>query len=388
MLALAGGGLAAYAHLNGNLKTVQLRSGGGDTRALAAALPLNILVLGSDSRATAADCRIGGDCNVHNSTSASQVAGSGNADVEMLVHLAADRKTASVVSIPRDTIVDLPPCTNPVTGHVSPARRDRINSSLADGPDCTVAAVHRLTGLKIDHFVEIDFAGVITMSNAIGGVQICVNNNVYDPYSHLKLSAGTHTLQGLSALEFLRTRHGFGDGSDIGRTEAQHLFLAAMLKHIDSAATLLNPVALYRLADAATKAITVDQGLGSVAELVTLAQQLNNIPAAHIDFVTMPTIPNPQNWATVLPAPGARELFQRIAEGQPAPASGGPSSPTATSGGAASAASTARRKPTTRHTTVPECAQVSRFRTVTVNGASVTPTQAYALSPTVPNSAP
>lgn len=106
--------------------------------------------------------------------------------------------------------------------------------------------------MPIDHVVMVDFAGVIATSDAVGGVPVCVSANVYDPYSHLRLTRGTHTLQGRAALEFLRSRHGFGDGSDLGRTYAQHLFLSAMIRRMSSAGTLADPAAVYSLADAAT----------------------------------------------------------------------------------------------------------------------------------------
>lgn len=386
---------AVYAHLNSNLRTVDLTpEAAGAPQTPAQEGPINILVLGSDTRASAEDCKIGGDCGQGTRATPSSATAYGNADVEMLVHVSADRSHASVVSIPRDTVLDLPACTDPRTGHVTPARRDRINSTLQDGPNCTVAAVHRLTGATIDHFVLIDFAGVVTMSNAIGGVQVCVNNDIYDPYSHLKLSKGSHTLQGLSALAFLRTRHGFGDGSDLGRSGAQHLFLTSMLRKIESAATLSNPVAVYHLADAATKAVTVDTAIGSVQGLTGLAAELSKVPSDQIAFMTMPTKPDPSNWATVVPAPSAKALFSRIAadEALVAPTKKATPSTSTTPKGTPrptpSPSAAGGSLPPAVTTMSSQCASVSTSRSVTLNGTAMSPTRAYQLSRGVPDSAP
>ncbi|NHN57370.1 LCP family protein [Calidifontibacter sp. DB0510] len=385
------GAAAAYEHFNGNLRTTSLTAGGGDaTGDLAKPTPLTILVLGSDSRASAADCTIGGACPTGTaSPSATGTAGPGNADVEMLVHLSADRTNASVTSIPRDTIVDIPQCTDQFTGKVVAAHRDRSNSTLNDGPNCTVATVHQLTGVPIDHFMVVDFSGVVQLSNAVGGVQICVSKDVYDPYSHLKLAAGNHTLKGLPALEFLRTRHGFGDGSDLGRASAQHLFLSTMMRDVQSASTLLNPVTGYQVADAATKALTVDDGLGSVDRLLQLGLQFNKIPARSTYFVTMPTVYDAQNRNVVLPGPSAAALFAKIAADQSlAPARPRPSSTPSTSPTASpSPTSTENAAPPAAATTT-GCAQVSTERTVTLNGMRMTPTEAFNQSPRVPLSAP
>ncbi len=191
-----------------------------------------------------------------------------------------------------------------------------INSTLQYGPGCTVAAVQQLTGIPIDHFAMVDFSGVVNMSDAIGGVNVCVSNNVYDPDSHLKLSKGTHTLKGIAALEFLRTRHGFGDGSDLGRTYAQHIFLTQMINKLKSANTLSDPISVLSLANAATKALTVDTGLDSIPKLIGLADDLNKVPTDRITFTTMQNAPDPANTSRVVIAPGAQTLFNTIANDQ------------------------------------------------------------------------
>lgn len=385
-------------HLNGNIRTVAVPKAimGTEKKDAQGHSPINVLVMGSDTRGSASDCKIGGDCSLSTSTATGKSATSlgANADVEMLVHISADRSNASITSIPRDTVVTIPECTDPSTGKPVPAHTTRITSSLQFGPTCTLKTVHQLTGVPIDHFAVIDFAGVITMSDAVGGVNVCVDNNVYDTYSHLKLAKGSHTLKGKSALEFLRTRHGFGDGGDVGRTVAQHLFLSAMLRQLESASTLANPVRLYDLANAATKAVTVDTGLGDVGKLTGLASQLNKIPAKRITFSTVPTIPDPQNVAEVLLASNAKALFAKIRDD--VSLSAGPTAGTSKpSAPPTSSAPTSGQSPTSSGTdyatTVDKavgCAQVSQARTVEINGIIMSPIQAYADSPKVADSAP
>ncbi len=304
ILLLIAAGTMLYLRLNANLQIAPLDLGasqGGEKMDPFGRTPLNILLIGSDTRSNSADCSIGGDCGPGQ-----------NADVEMVVHLSADRTNATVMSIPRDTIVNVPQCTGP-SGHVYPAQQAvQITSSLQDGgPGCTVAAVHALTGITIDHFVMIDFVGVVNMADDVGGVPVCVSANVFDPDSHLRLTKGTHVIVGLQALEFLRTRHGFLYGGDLYRTQAQHMYLSALIRKMKSTTTLTNPVTLYRVANDATKAITVDPGLDGVPNLVGLTRDLNKVPTKRITFVTMPTVPYPGNPAAWLsPAmPTARQLF-------------------------------------------------------------------------------
>lgn len=400
MVAVACGAFIVL-HLNANIRTVAIPRAilGTETTNAQGHTPINVLVMGSDTRGSAADCKIGGGCSLANSTAKGKDATSlaANADVEMLVHISADRSNASIISIPRDTVVQIPECTDPATGKSVPTHKSRINSTLQYGPACALKTVHELSGVPLDHFAVIDFAGVITMSDAVGGVNVCVDNNVYDTYSHLKLAKGSHTLKGKSALEFLRTRHGFGNGGDIGRTVAQHLFLSAMLRQLESASTLANPLRLYDLANAATKAVTVDTGLGDITKLTGLAKELNGIPGKRITFTTLPTIPDPQNINEVVLASNAQAMFTKVKND--VSLSAGPT--TGRSKPSTSSKSTTPSTPkrsgaptssgTDYATTVDKavgCAQVSQARTVQINGVPMTPTRAYALSPQVANSAP
>jgi LCP family protein required for cell wall assembly len=337
ILVTAGTGAWLYNHLSGNLQTDSLFSGTSGSAGVEKAdstghTPINILVIGTDSRQNAQDCALGGAC--------SDSSGYGNGDVEMLVHISADRSNATVMSVPRDTVTQIPACKDGKSGASTSGFTDTINSALAYGPGCQVAAVHQLTGIPIDHFMMVDFAGVVNMSDAVGGVQVCVNANVYDTYSHLKLKAGTHTLQGVAALEFLRSRHGFGSGSDLDRAGVQHIFLSALIRKMKSAGTLSDPTALYSLANAATKALTVDPGLGSVGDLLGLANDMSKLPTNRITFTTMQNYEDPNNRAHVLVSPSAKSLFAAIANDQSL-SSGGSGSASASPSASVSASPTA-----------------------------------------------
>ncbi|MGW1075847.1 LCP family protein [Streptomyces sp. NPDC002537] len=312
VLGTATAGYFYYEHLNGNLKKDALNLGDKrlDRSAANAAgqRPLNILVLGSDSRNTPENVALGG---------ARDDAGRKPlADVQMLVHVSADRTNMSVISVPRDTRVTIPKCTDPEDGKVYPETSSQIiNTSLMNGgPGCTVAAWEELTGIPVDHFMMIDFSGVVSMADAVGGVPVCVDNNVYDDKSGLRLTKGTHKVKGEQALQWLRTRHGFEDGSDIGRTHAQHMYMNAMVRQLKSGTKLTDPGQLTGLAESATKALTVDKDLGSVKKLYDLADDLKQVPSGRITMTTMPWTTDPQDPdAHVVPKPGdADKLFSLV----------------------------------------------------------------------------
>lgn len=239
---------------------------------------VNILIMGSDSR----DGQTSADYGE---------AGGARSDVMMLLHVSADREDATLISIPRDTMLPTPECTTP-EGNIVPAQEAaQINAALENGPFCSLDTIRAFTGLAIDHFIVVGFDGVIGITEAIGGVDVCVENDVADDYSGLYMTAGTHSLQGEAALAFLRTRHGFADGSDLGRIQAQQAFLASLARKVTSAGTLTNPGALYGLADSASKAMTVDEALAQPSSLVALAQTLANVDLSRIVMLQLPVVP-------------------------------------------------------------------------------------------------
>jgi LCP family protein required for cell wall assembly len=285
ILGTAGAGYLYYQHLNGNLAKDELNLGDqkldkSDPNA-AGQTPMNILLMGSDSRASKENVKLGGSKGDRERPPL--------ADVQMLLHVSADRSNMSVISVPRDTKTTIPQCTDPDDGKVYPKTTDRINTSLQHGgPGCTVATWEEMTGIPVDHFMMIDFAGVVSMADAVGGVPVCVNSNVHDPRSKLKLKKGSSTIQGEQALSWLRTRHGFGDGTDIGRAKAQHMYMNSMVRQLKSGTKLTDPGKMRGLAEAATKALTVDKEIGTVKKLYDLGNDLKRVPTKRITMTTMP----------------------------------------------------------------------------------------------------
>jgi LCP family protein required for cell wall assembly len=232
----------------------------------------NILLVGSDTREGQGG--IGGnESSVLN-------------DVTMLMHVAEDKQSATVVSFPRDLVVPLPACKNG-----GPASGQPINVTLYyGGLACTVATVENLTGLKVQFAGLITFTGVIAMSNAVGGVPVCVTEPINDPYTGLWIGkAGTVNLVGKNALAFLRSRHGVGDGSDLGRIGSQQVFLSALVRKIKSDDTLTDFGKLYGIAQAATKNISLSSNFANLDTLVSVALVLKDIPLEHIVFVQYPS---------------------------------------------------------------------------------------------------
>lgn len=316
ILGTAGAGYLYYQHLNGNLKKDDLNIGDAKDRAAeseanaAGQTPLNILLIGSDARDTEENQKLGGAKETFGGTPL--------ADVQMLLHVSADRSNMSVVSMPRDTLVDIPKCTDPDSGDVFESRqRTMTNQSLGrGGPGCTVATWEKLTDIHIDHFMMIDFSGVVSMADAIGGVPVCVDKNIHskDSQGHgsgLKLEKGTTYVKGEQALQWLRTRYGFEDGSDLARAKAQHQYMNSMVRELRKNAKLSNPNKLRKLAEAATNALTVDEGIGTVAKLYDLAGELKKVPTSRI---TMTTMPNQYVGSRVEPTEDATKLFRLVRE--------------------------------------------------------------------------
>lgn len=293
ILGTAGAGYLYYRHLDGKLKKEDLTLGDkpmADHKANSAGqTPLNILLIGSDARDSKANQKLGG--------AKETFGGLPLADVQMLLHVSADRSNMSVVSMPRDTMLKMPKCTDPDTGKVYPASTGNVqtNESLGrGGPGCTVATWYELTGITIDHFMMIDFAGVVSMADAIGGVPVCVTENVHSRNaegkgSGLKLKKGKSVIQGEQALQWLRTRYGFEDGSDLARTHAQHMYMNSMVRELRKGTKLTDPGKLMSLAEAATEALTVDKGLGG-KKLYDLAEELKKVPTKRITMATMPNV--------------------------------------------------------------------------------------------------
>ncbi|MFJ5552470.1 LCP family protein [Streptomyces sp. NPDC093225] len=286
LVAATVGGYLYYQHLNNNINTVDVDGAGSG--GFKPGEPINILVIGTDKRTGAGNQGYGDKESV------------GHADTTLLFHVARDRSNATVLSIPRDLISDIPDCPTKQpdgsTKTVPGQRGVRFNTSLGqDGrdPGCTMRTVKELTGIAVDHFMMADFNAVKTLSSAVGGVPVCVAKDVDDKKSKLHLTKGSHRIEGEQALAFVRTRHAFGNESDLDRIKTQQQFLGSMIREMKSSDTLTSPTKLFSLAEAATKALTVDTGIGGIPELTRLAKELKDVNPKNITFTTLPVDDNP-----------------------------------------------------------------------------------------------
>jgi LCP family protein required for cell wall assembly len=311
-LALVLGGAFAYSQLNGNITGLDTDELLGNDRPekvidkTEELEPLNILLLGSDTREGLGNSSIGGETP-------------GLSDTTILLHLSADRERAYGVSLPRDAMVERPECVME-DGSTDPGGLTMFNSAYATGgPACTQRTVEQLTGIHIDHFVVVDFAGFKSMVDALGGVEVCVPEEVNDYVGNIHLPAGTYEASGDQALDYVRVRHGISENGDIGRMKRQQTFLASMANKAISAGTLANPVKLYNFLDAATKSLTTDEDLASLKKLASLANEVRGIGLENIQFLTVPfefwvEDPNRVVWA-----PEAKKLWKRLENDEPLP---------------------------------------------------------------------
>ncbi|MFF3495583.1 LCP family protein [Streptomyces sp. NPDC002795] len=287
MVVLVGAGVGYWywEHLNGNITSQDVV---GAKNGFAKDEAINVLVMGTDKRTGKGNEGYGDKGSV------------GHADTNVLLHVSKDRTNATALSIPRDLVVDVPDCQakqkDGTLKTIKGTPNSRFNTSLGQSDrdaGCVMKTVKAVTGITVDHFMMADFNAVKTLSSAVGGVNVCVGKDVNDPDSHLKLSAGTHNLQGEQALAFLRTRHSFGNQGDLDRIKVQQQFLGSLARKMSSSDTLTNPRKLTNLAEAATKALTVDKGIGSLSALKDLALEIRKVPPKNLSFTTVPVIDNP-----------------------------------------------------------------------------------------------
>lgn len=234
-------------------------------------------------------------------------------DVTMLLHVNDDHSRASVVSFPRDMIVDFPACTDADTGTTSPAARGvQFNQALGRGGlGCVVKVVESLTGLPVPYAASITFQGVISMSTAVGGVPVCFAGPIDDPWTGLEIpEAGTYELEGEQALQFLRSRHGVGDGSDLARISSQQVFLSSLVRTLQSDAVLTDVTRLYAIAQVATQNMQLSSGLAELGTMVSMARVLADIPLETMQFVMYPNVPQGNRVAP--DEERADELMRRI----------------------------------------------------------------------------
>ena len=236
----------------------------------------NMLIVGSDMCEHADGCDGRGSANLN--------------DVTMLLHVSADGTNATAVSFPRDLVVPIPSCPKADgSGNNAAMSAMPINNTLYyGGLPCTVLTVEALTGLKIQFAGLITFEGVIKMSNAVGGVEVCVAGDINDKNVGLHLKKGKHTLRGWKALAFLRSRHGVGDGSDLTRISSQQVYLSSLVRTLKSADTLGDPIKVYGLAQAATKSMSLSNSLANLDTMASIAYRLKDVPLEAVTFVQYP----------------------------------------------------------------------------------------------------
>jgi LCP family protein required for cell wall assembly len=269
---------------------------------------LNILVLGSDSR-------VGAGNDLDGQTDIGQ-----RADTTILVHVSADRQTVYGVSLPRDALVDRPECTGR-DGETVPAADDvMFNDAFSvGGPTCTVAMVQDLTGIYVDHYVVVDFAGFKDMVDAVDGVTVCIPEDIDDSAHGITFDAGTQTLDGQKALDYVRERSSTPN-ADIGRMKRQQAFIASMANKVVSAGTLSQPTRVYAFLKAATASIVTDPELDSLRDLGDLALQFRKTGLGDITFVTVPIAEAPSDPNRLVWTDEAEGLWKAITADQPLPA--------------------------------------------------------------------
>jgi LCP family protein required for cell wall assembly len=283
VVAVAGTAVGLYYHYNGQLTRVGgVISGhnGPGTRADGSTAPVaapaaNYLIVGTDSRAGANGTlpHTGGSpCHC--------------ADTIIVAHLPKGHAKATLASIPRDSWVTIPSWTSP-SGQHDASRESKINAALAiGGPGLLVKTVESLTGLRIDHYVQVNFMGFVDMVDAVHGVNVCLSAPTQDSHTGIDLTAGEHHLDGVHALEYVRQRHGLPAG-DLDRIKRQQVVISQVVDRVLSAGILLHPGRLTSFLDVVTKSITVDSSL-SFNDLRGLATTFRHLDAKHVRFATVP----------------------------------------------------------------------------------------------------
>lgn len=288
-LLLSGGAWVLTSYVSSSIARVN-----ADTSGTPSSGPVNILVAGIDTRGGLTHrqerlLHVGHDI-------------SSNTDTMMLVHIPANHASVQVVSLPRDSWVSIP-------GH----GMNKINAADGiGGPRLMVRTVEHATGLVINDYVEVDFLGFVNVINALGGVNICVPFAVNDHYSGLKLAAGRHHVDGVTALEFARDRHSFAQ-SDLARISDQQQLLSSLFGEVTNSGALANPVRLQQFLSSVTAAIKVDRGFN----LIRLAGELRGLRPADVTFTTVPLASvnylTPTGESAVLwDKAAARALFARL----------------------------------------------------------------------------
>jgi LCP family protein required for cell wall assembly len=296
-----------YRHLNGNLRHEDISKQLGPDRPDPVEVegphdPLNILVMGSDSR----DCD---GCGVDE-------ASGGGSDTTILFHLSADRRSAYGVSIPRDSLVDRPDCFRE-DGSVIPGQTGAMWNAAFNvgGAACTQRQLEQVTGVRVDNYVVVDFGGFKKMVDAVGGVEVCVPRELHSDKGDITIPAGTHNLMGEEAEDYIRIRYGVGDGTDLGRIKRQQAFMAALAHKVMAKGTLARVDRLIRFLDAATSSLTTD--IDSIQDLAEIGLQFKDVAEGRIRFITVPNRLSTTEVGRVEWLPTAATLWRRLRYDEP-----------------------------------------------------------------------
>ena len=271
---------------------------------------INYLLVGSDTREGLTETEL-----KFLKVGSTKTAAGKRSDTMLLVHISKARDNAVIISLPRDTLATIPSHADS-KGKIIPQVRSKLNSAFAwGGAPLLIQTIESMTNVRIDHYIEINFVGFTRMVDALGGIEVCTKVDINDPKSHLVLSAGTHDLNGLQALKYVRTRDFDGRG-DIGRMQRQQQFISSLLRKATSSGVLLNPVKVVSFLKAVMATVETDSALDT-NDLITLAKQMRNLSASMVRTLTVPLSNNnylvPGIGSTVVwDLTLSAELFQRL----------------------------------------------------------------------------
>lgn len=297
-------GYVVYYDLYGNIDQEAIDTDGFADRPGRVEGVMNVLIIGSDERA--GDNADYGDAEGE------------RPDTLIIAHVSPENESATLVNIPRDSVVDLDACEATGDRPGMPQSHDMIGVALTlGGPRCLWENVEQLTGVHIDHYIHMDFFGFKDMVDALGGVEMCIPEPIDDPKAHLRLDAGHQTLGGEDALGFVRARYTLGDGSDRGRIERQQEFMGAMAQKATSSEVLSSPGNLYNFLGAVTNSVTTDDQL-TLDTMADLAISMREIDMSSIEFVTVPNDDDPLDPNRIVwVEPDASQLFEAVAQDGP-----------------------------------------------------------------------
>lgn len=241
-------------------------------------------------------------------------------DVNIVLHVSADHDSAVVLSLPRDLIIPHPECVDPSSGETFDAMSAQsLNTAYARGGlGCVRSTIEELTGLSIPYAATFTFAGTVAMSDAVGGVPICLDAPVYDPESGLDLGAGTTVVSGQKALSYLRARKQVGDGSDLSRISSQQAYMSSLMRVMKSNETLANPSKLVALASVAAQKVSLSESLANLTTMASMALTLKDLDLSKLVFVHYPSVTDPEDENRIIPNVAlADQLMEKIQADQP-----------------------------------------------------------------------